>query len=354
MRLTDLSIKTLKVPENGAVIYHDDVLTGFGVRVSEGGTKSFVLTHGKTRQRATIGRVGILALQEARGAAKRLLAEKTLGKASTVINRTWDAATVEYLAEVKKNCKPRTCDDYTRLLSRFKFGATLIHRLGQEDLTTKLDKLRDTPAEYIHAFVVHRAFFNWCYRHRYLNESPLARMQVGQYNERERVLSDGEIKKVWCACPPTTYGRIVKQLILTGQRRGEVVAYDPDWKEGDLITAPSWLAKNNKPHCYPIGPMTEALLGENSWKGWSKAKSQLDQRSGVYGWTLHDLRRTLRTHWAALGIRKEVAKKYVNQISGEDKAGDKIDRIYDRHTYIPEMRDAVKKWEAHLQTILKN
>jgi hypothetical protein len=73
MRLTDLAIRTLKAPEKGAVIYPDDVLTGFGVRVSEGGTKSFVLTHGVRRQRETIGRVGILGLQDARSEAKRRL-----------------------------------------------------------------------------------------------------------------------------------------------------------------------------------------------------------------------------------------------------------------------------------------
>lgn len=80
MRLTDLSIKALKAPENGAIIYADDTLTGLGVRVSQAGTKSFVLTHGARRQRETIGRVGIISLAEARQEAKRRLSEYTLGK----------------------------------------------------------------------------------------------------------------------------------------------------------------------------------------------------------------------------------------------------------------------------------
>jgi hypothetical protein len=46
MRLTDLSIKTLQPPEKGVIVYSDDTLTGFGVRVSQAGTKSYVLTHG--------------------------------------------------------------------------------------------------------------------------------------------------------------------------------------------------------------------------------------------------------------------------------------------------------------------
>ena len=59
MRLTDLSIKVLQSPERGQKTYADDTLPGFGVRVSQGGTKTFVLVHGATRQRETIGRYPI-------------------------------------------------------------------------------------------------------------------------------------------------------------------------------------------------------------------------------------------------------------------------------------------------------
>lgn len=78
MRLTEISIKALKTPRRGAAVFYDDGLTGFGVRVSEGGTKSYILTHGRRRQRETIGRVGVLALHEARAEAKRRLAEYRL------------------------------------------------------------------------------------------------------------------------------------------------------------------------------------------------------------------------------------------------------------------------------------
>ncbi len=75
MRLTDISIRALKSKNQGAAIFYDDILTGFGVRVSEGGTKSYILTHGRRRERETIGRVGVITLQDARAEAKRRLAE---------------------------------------------------------------------------------------------------------------------------------------------------------------------------------------------------------------------------------------------------------------------------------------
>lgn len=112
MRLTDLSIKALKAPEKGAIVYHDDILTGFGVRVSEGGTKSFVLTHGVLRRHETTGRAGMLSLQEARTEAKRRLAD-TLGKGQPRVV-PWQAALDEYLKEQRATLKARTHRDYSR------------------------------------------------------------------------------------------------------------------------------------------------------------------------------------------------------------------------------------------------
>ena len=45
VHLTDITIKSLKPPERGQLTYTDDALPGFGVRVSQGGVKSFVLVH---------------------------------------------------------------------------------------------------------------------------------------------------------------------------------------------------------------------------------------------------------------------------------------------------------------------
>jgi hypothetical protein len=115
MKLTDLTIRTLKSPAQGAVIYYDDHLTGFGIRVSEGGTKSFILTHGPRRRRETIGRVGVIGLQDARKEAKRLLAEYTLGK-NQPVSKSWREAVKEYLDEVAQRCRPATYESYKRHL----------------------------------------------------------------------------------------------------------------------------------------------------------------------------------------------------------------------------------------------
>src|ERR1700683_2980365 len=82
MRLNDLSIRSLPLPMKGQKTYWDDTLTGFGVRVSQGGSRSFVFQHCTDPQLITIGKYhpDILPLAKARSEAKRLLAERVLGK----------------------------------------------------------------------------------------------------------------------------------------------------------------------------------------------------------------------------------------------------------------------------------
>lgn len=355
MRITDLTIKALQPPEHGEKIHYDDTLPGFGVRVSEGGTKSFILTHGKLRRRETIGRVGILPLKTARQAAKERLAEYVLGK-HTQPSLTWNTALDEFLAEGVKRLKARTLQDYTRLLKRhFRFGDLKLDEISSNELGRRIDKLSDTPVEQHHAFVVLRTFFKWAHRKHYVEVNPMDRMQSRfRYKPRERVLTPAELRKIWYACEDDTFGYIVRLLIMTGQRVGEIKNLTRTMSAQDTVTLPSWLTKNGREHTFPVGPMTIPLLKHVPFKAlpnFAHAKDKLDKRSGTTGWTLHDLRRTLRTRWAELGILREVAEKYINHVSGA-QAG--VNGIYDRYSYMPEMRAAVAKWENYLTKLLKN
>ena len=157
MRLTENTIRELPSPSKGAAIFHDDSLPGFGVRVSEGGTKSFVLAHGPRRKRETIGRFGI-SIQDARGEAKRRLAEYTLGKESITPIR-WEDAVEEYLAEVRPQLKHRTYDDFEYYLGHYlRYGQTKLSAPTPRDIRERIEKLSDTPAVKHRAFGVLRAF----------------------------------------------------------------------------------------------------------------------------------------------------------------------------------------------------
>lgn len=367
MKLTDITLRTLKAPEKGAIVYADDTLTGFGVRVSQAGTKSYVLTHGPRRERETIGRVGIIKLAAARETARQLLAEYTLGKRRPSA-RTWDVATKEYLDHIKRTRKPTTFKSYSYSLKHFRFGATKLNDLTPQDLTRKLGKLTDRPSEHSHAFAVLRSFIRWAYRAHYLDRNPMERMKAPDHGPtRERVLSPVELYRVWnCSRNGTNaFHRIVALLCLLGQRRTLTAGLERAWLKDSLITVPGAYSKNDQEHVFPVGPIAIEILeslpviddslyffpaarGEGHFNGWSKAKEAFDLESKTSGWTLHDLRRTLRTNWAAIGVSKSVAEKFLNHISGENSG---VNAIYDRHSYLPEMREAVAKWEQYLSQL---
>jgi hypothetical protein len=53
---------------------------------------------------------------------------------------------------------------------------------------------------------------------------------------------------------------------------------------------------------------------------------------------------------AALGVQLPVIEKLLNHVSGSFGG---IVAVYQRHNFMPEMRDAIEKWEAHLGKIVR-
>jgi integrase len=83
--------------------------------------------------------------------------------------------------------------------------------------------------------------------------------------------------------------------------------------------------------------------------GWSRVKDRLDELSGVEGWRLHDLRRTVATGLQRLGVRLEVTETVLGHTSGS-RAG--IVGIYQRHRYEDEAREALNAWAEELKRVV--
>jgi integrase len=366
MKLNDLTIRALQPPAKGAQIHYDETLPGFGIRISEGGTKSFVLTHGARRRRETIGRYGVITLQNARAEAKRRLAEYTLGKDRPRV-LSWRSALDEYLSEVQSKRKPSTFKSYSRHLRKhFRFGDTRMTDITPHDLQQALGKLRDRPAEHFHAFTALRAFISWAHQKHYLDRNPMERMKQPEGSKpRSRILTDDELKRVWIAAGNDPFGKIVKLLILTGQRRGEIAQLTREMVQHDKIVLPSWLCKNSREHAFPLGTLAQATLptapptgylfpargSDTAFNGWSTTKDALDKRSGITNWVLHDLRRTFASGLAAQGTALHVIERILNHVSGSFGG---IVGVYQRYDFMPEMRAAIEKWEAHIQKLLQH
>jgi Arm DNA-binding domain len=102
-QLSDLALKKLAPPANGRIVLWDDA-SPLGVRVTANGAKTFIVMLGSGK-RYTIGRYGEVTLSQAREAARRLKAEKTLGRILPVSKSLADARK-EYLATLASPCFP--------------------------------------------------------------------------------------------------------------------------------------------------------------------------------------------------------------------------------------------------------
>lgn len=369
LHLTDLAIRNLK-PTNRYTTYWDTKLTGFGVRVGLR-SKTFVVMRGEQRQRITVGSYPDKPLAEARSEAHTLLGSNDATPSTTSL-----AALIELFFNVRctpQNNKPSTIVEYRRIFNRHLkplFKNKLVD-ITHARINRVIDELSSTPMEANHAFVAFRMLFRFARQRRLIDADPLEGMSLPYLaKSRDRVLTDNELRKVWDAAQtfPFPFGTIVLLLILTGQRVGEVAGLKWDWiDERDMtITLPREITKNSTQHSFPYGELAKAIFeqtprmaeclfpslnGSAAYVGYNKAKGRFDAACQLPHWTLHDLRRTFSTIHARIGNPPHVTEALLNHKMGTRSP---IQRIYDRHTYLPEMRAASANYESNLIRLFKS
>jgi hypothetical protein len=97
-----------------------------------------------------------------------------------------------------------------------------------------------------------------------------------------------------------------------------------------------------------LGDVVFSLDGATVFQGFSKSKARLDHLSGVTGWTLHDLRRTVVSGMARLGIAPHVADKILNHQCGTISG---VAAVYQRHEFLDQRRQALDTWGAFVSTL---
>lgn len=359
MKITDVVVRNLPSPPVGVKIYLADDPTGFGVRVTANGIKAFVLTYGKQRERVTIGRYPIVSLAEARAEAKRILAERTLGKHRPK-RMSFEDAFVVFLDTRKKKNRPksvyeteRTVKLYLKKLYPMQLDDIRAHHIT--DITDALSKkgLQSTAS---HVHTTAHTFLRFCAQRSYLTFNPVADMEKPTLPKpRERVLDDQELVAVWKAADELggRFGAICKILILTGCRRSEAQHIRVDGISAIIDAAHS---KNGRTHQFPIGQLTQQLLKENpdlSWGGWGKSKAALDGKvQKILGrecpHVIHDYRRSFCTNLQRLGVLPPTIDALVNHVSGQTQ----LTRTYQRHAYWDEMVHAVGEYDRWIRTLV--
>jgi integrase len=182
------------------------------------------------------------------------------------------------------------------------------------------------------------------------------------------VLSDAELVSAWRACGDDDFGKIVRLLILLGSRRQEIGGMC--WTELDL-DAGTWVlpaarSKNKRAHTItlPMAAMNiirsvprgarDHLFGDRAGIGfanWSNCKQQFDNRIGAAkpAWKLHDIRRSVATGMADIGIEPFHVEAVLGHYGGH-RAG--TAGTYNRSQYTEQIARALQRWAGHVEHLV--
>lgn len=384
VKLTKTYIEALQAGVRDMVRWDSEV-RGLHLKITPAGKKVFFVYYrakaaASQQRRFKIGDYGPVTVHQARERAKEVLGVVASGKDPAadrqaarhrLENDRIHDLVEEFLA--KHAAQRRSAAETKRIFERDilpRLGTRSVHSLRKRDIVELLGAIaeRGSPIMANRTLATIRKFLNWCVSRAILETSPCQGVQApGKEVKRDRLLTDDELRRVLVAARTIgfPYGTIIELLALTGQRRDEVAGMA--WTELDLATAswtiPAARSKNGKPHIVHLASPVLTILssvdrlgvlafstnGRTPFQGFSKCKRQLDALSGITGWTLHDLRRTVVSGMARLGISPHVADKVLNHNSGTISG---VAAVYQLHQFLPERRNALNMWGTHVWRLL--
>jgi len=295
---------------------------------------------------------------------------------------------------LKKEKRTKSVEDIERLLdiyARPRWGDRQITEIRRSEVNSLLNDIYDRkivldgrvyggPSACDHALAHIRACFNWFQTQDDEFVSPvvpgMAKTKPRERARRrvlcDREAGDRELKALWPLLPQFgMFGSIVKVLLLTGQRRGEVVAMS----RKELTATGVWIIpaeryKTSRENVVPLtaevlqivseqdkvgeSPLVFTTTGDTPYSGFSKSKRELDaalvaevRKTAVLNgenpddvivepWCLHDLRRTAKTLMVRAGVRPDISERVLGHVIPG------VEGIYDRYAYLDEKRDALE------------
>jgi integrase len=391
--LTARSVENAKPDPARRLELPDGALPGFYLVVQPSGAKSWAVRYrvdGKPKK-FTLGPYPRLSLGDAREqgrtalrlasegrdpAALRIAAER---EADAITRLRFGAVVAEFIERYAKP-RNRTWPETERLLTKADLAPWQdrdLRSISRQEILSLLDRMveRGAPIQANRLVAALRRFFSWAVERGLLEASPIASLKPPSAEApRDRVLSDEELRAIWLAADEIGYpfGRAVQLMILTGQRRSEVL--EAEWREIDLQrglwSIPRERAKNGSGHVVPLVPVAIDLIrnlprigapqtflfttnGSTPFSGVSKSVERLSALANenhysdleLAPWRLHDLRRTFATGCARLGVPLHVVEKCLNHTSGTFSG---IVAVYQRHDFLEERRQALLAWSEHI------
>jgi integrase len=394
--LTDVFLRGLKPPERGRIEIRDTKVRGLVLRMTWTGAATWsmrALLRDGRHTRVTLGAYPALSLAEARKVAldalarihkgADLVAEKRAARAARKAALA-EATVAERLAQWQQAKTSRWSDRYAAEVARL-VEREILPALGAKPLrlTTRADwtglvarKRASAPVVAGHLYRIASSFLNHAEAEGWIDSPILPRKGAARLAPppppRERALSDDELIAIWTAtaAEPPKSRAFVRLMILTGCRRAEAAGITTGEidREAGIWRLPGTRAKNGRAHVMPLCDLALAELDAvwpehgaaagSDWRllgahgsgfvGFSKLKSRIDTKANIAPWCWHDLRRTVRTGLARLGVDRLHAERALNHVSGQSR----LERTYDTHDYEAETLAALRRWQAHVASLV--
>ena len=385
VRLTDRLLRNLKTEKKQEDFWEEKFPGTFGVRVTDRGSKTFILRYrfGGRRRRLTLGRYQVLSLATARRMALDLLGEANEGEdPSEKRQQEKNAGTFEELAQLylemhaRPHKKPASIKEDTRILNAYllpAWGRRKFQSITRSDVIRLLDEIkfkRGAPVMANRVKALASTIFNFAAKKALVPETfanPCTNVeQPTKEKSRDRVLSDDEIKALLkdleSRAEPTA--SIYRLVLLTGQRPGEVKAMRWCDIDGENIwTIPATETKNHREHKVPLSSHVVAVIERlRSLSGdsefvfaapsgghikWLQKMSQRIQKNVGFNFRPHDLRRTCATNLSKLGVDDVTIATILNHSWPLRQ----MTAIYNRWDRLPEMKRALERWGVQVGRI---
>ena len=392
--MTARNIASFEAPPKGAppIDYFDEAdgsVPWFCLRVSSEGRRTYTVGYrvGRRRRRVKLGQFPMLTLAEARQRARKLLAEVTRGGDPGAVRDQlrkadeFQGLVGRYVDAKAPNLSAKTLTEYRRMVAAYiegtPLGKTPSRAIRRADVKGWLEDIATkAPVMANRVFQLVRATLRFAVREELLDSNPCAGLQrPRKEKERERVLSDDEIKVLWRTRggQAPQVAAAVKILLLLGQRSTETL--EMRWSDLDLEaeipvwTIPGQFRKGHRLHVVPVPPLASRILtglraitgcetrvfdgvtsanAERDW--WGAIREQAMAQGIKERFTRHDLRSTCATGCSRLGA----AESTVSRILGHAVIAGTlpVTARYDRFAHLPERASALKAWAAHVERLV--
>jgi integrase len=390
MRFTKASVEALELSlgQTERIVWDED-LPGFGCRVRPT-SKAWRIQYRVNRQQRSesLGDICKVSLDDARKTARARFAQIELGldpavdRAKAQAEAAAAKLTLGYVAERYLDARKAALRPATLRAAVYHFGALWkplrnrpIGDIKRTDVAARLGEIAKASGRVTAARARTNlsTMYTWAVREGLCEANPVTATNDPSegIKSRERVLDDGELRAIWNACRDDDFGRVVRLLILIGCRRSEIGGLR--WSEIDLETAimtiPGSRMKGHKPLELTLPPAALDILRSvprrdgsdyvfgrygGGFVGWSYPLSTLNLRIAeaegrpLASWSLHDVRRTVRSGLGRLGIRPDIAEAVIGHARGTA-----VERIYDRYSYRGEIAAALARWADHVMAAVE-